>query len=136
MVASIGACLSPAYYLQAEEVSLYYLTGEVGVGQWYGEGAERLGYKGYIEAEQLIAAFQGLSPDGRTPLVQHHDKRQPAWDITFSAPKSVSVLWSVLDADGRHRIEGIVMRAAQRAIDYVDAEALFTRRGEGGLTVE
>lgn len=136
MVASMGACEDPEYYLQVDH-ALYYLTGE-GAGVWYGEGASLLGFTGHILADQWRAAFAGLSPDASTRLVQHGNgsKRQPAWDVTFSVPKSLSVLWSVLGAEDRHKLEYVVMQAAKRAVDYLNCKALYTRRGKGGETVE
>jgi len=137
MVASVSACTGPDYYFEIDH-ALYYLTGDVGVGVWHGEGAKFLGFTGAVFKEQLIAAFNGLGWDGYSRHVQlpKGRNRQPAWDITFSAPKSVSALWSVLGADDRHKIEKLVMQAAKRAIDYLDARALLTRRGKGGKTVE
>lgn len=137
MVASVSACTTPYYYLEIDH-ALYYLTGDTGAGIWHGEGAKLLGFTGPVFSEQLIAAFNGLGADCYTRHVQLPKGRnhQPAWDITLSAPKSVSVLWSVLGADDRHEIEELVMKAAKRAIDYLDAEALLTRRGKGGQSVE
>lgn len=137
MVASISACKDPAYYLEVDH-ALYYLTGDAGAGVWHGEGAKFLGFTGTVHGEQLIAAFNGLGSDGYTRHVQLPKGRnhQPAWDVTFSAPKSVSVLWSVLGADDRHKIESLVMQAAKRAVDYLDSKALLTRRGKGGERVE
>ena len=137
MVASISACKDPAYYLEVDH-ALYYLTGDAGAGVWHGEGAKFLGFTGTVYGEQLIAAFNGLGSDGYTRHVQLPKGRnhQPAWDVTFSAPKSVSVLWSVLGADDRRKIESLVMQAARRAVDYLDSKALLTRRGKGGERVE
>lgn len=113
MVASVSACSGPNYYLEIDH-ALYYLTGENAAGVWHGLGATFLGFKGPVFKEQLIAAFNGLGSDCYTRHVQLPKGRnhQPAWDITFSAPKSVSVLWSLLAADDRHKIETLVMQAA------------------------
>jgi conjugative relaxase-like TrwC/TraI family protein len=137
MVASVSACTGPDYYLETDQ-ALYYLTGDAGAGVWFGEGAAALGFRGSVFSEHLIAAFAGLGPDGVTRLIQLPKGRnhQPAWDITFSAPKSVSVLWSVLGPDDRHKIETLVMMAAKRAIRYLDDKALLSRRGKGGKSVE
>lgn len=139
MVASIHAVTSADYYLDEVDRSLYYVTDHA-AGVWHGEGATALGFHGQVIADELVAAFQGFAPDGSRSLVQQQEhvgkKRQPAWDMTFSAPKSVSVLWSQLDAHDRHRIEDLVMRAAKRALDYLDAECLVTRRGEKGELLE
>src|SRR6478735_1903250 len=75
----------------------YYLEGGEPPGWWQGRGAQLLGLEGQVDKEIFAALFSGL--DGRgTPLVQNAGSpdRQPGWDLTFSAPKSVSVLWSML----------------------------------------
>lgn len=137
MTASIRMSNDGAYYLAVDH-ALYYLTGELGVGVWHGAGASALGFRGPVLPEALLAAYEGYSADGLRQLVQVQQgkKRQAAWDITFSCPKCLSVLWSVLAPDDRHRIETIVMQAAQRAVDYLDQEALFTRRGKFGTRIE
>ena len=136
MVASIHAAPSAKYYLEGER-ALYYLTGEAGIGVWHGEAAEAFGFRGEVTAELLQLAFDGRASEGAS-LVQRQDgkTRQEAWDVTLSAPKSVSVLWSVLGSEDRHKIEQLVMKAAQWTFDYADENALFTRRGKGGKIVE
>ena len=92
MTASIRTSTAANYYLKVEH-SLYYLTGELGVGLWYGEGANSLGFQGPVQPEQLIHAYDGLSPDGTTQLVQRQEgkhQRKPAWDMTLSAGPSQS----------------------------------------------
>ena len=137
MVASISAFPDVEYYLRLEH-SLYHLKGLLGVGVWHGEGAHALGYRGMITPEQLRNAFAGLSPDGQTSLVQNQRGRcrQSAWDITFSAPKSVSVLWSMLNPTNRDKLERLLLRAVKRALDYLDSEALIARRGQQGNYIE
>lgn len=137
MTASIAACTSANYYVQAEQ-ALYYFDADGGGGVWHGAGAAAMGYYGPISPEELQNAFQGLSPDGRVSLVQVQpdQQRQPAWDMTFSAPKDVSTLWSVLAQDDRRRIEELVMKASIRAVDYLESEALLTRRGKRGWLIE
>lgn len=138
-LASISACASPEYY-QQDKHSLYYGKGELGFGQWYGEGAHLLGYRGDVYPEELVNAFAGRSPDGTQCLVQQQQwkerRRQPAWDFTMSVPKPVSVFWSAASVFTRDRIEQISMRAAQAGVAYLDAEAIFCRRGGQGKAVE
>ncbi len=57
----------------------------------------------------------------------------PGFDLTFSAPKSVSVLFGV----GDDRMRGAIQRAHDRAVadafGYVERHAAVTRRGAGGV---
>lgn len=137
MTATLDAVTKPEYYLRGDHL-LTYLAGSAKIGFWYGKGAEKLGYQGDLTAEQFCRAFAGLSPDGTRSLVQVQTgkTRQPAWDMTFSVPKGMSVLWSRLDAYHRQQLEDIVLRSVKRALDYLNAEALKTRRGHRGAFVE
>ncbi len=88
------------YYLSqvARGLDEYYTgRGEVG-GRWVGAAATGLGLDGATVApEDLRAVLAGLapgtgeSPNGGPPRAWKG--RVPGFDLTFSAPKSVSVLY-------------------------------------------
>ena len=125
-----------SYYLGLARED-YYLEGGEPQGIWFGEGAEKLGLLGEVESDQLYNLFDGLSPDGSRALVQlqKHDgkaEHRPGWDLTFSAPKSVSVLWSQLSDDNRQKIQRAHFEAVKSALDYLQDTAAKTRRGKGG----
>ena len=54
------------------------------------------------------------------------------FDLTFSAPKSVSVLFGVGDDEMRAAIQDAHDQAVREALGYVEREAGVTRRGAGG----
>ena len=71
----------------------YYTKGGEPLGEWYGEGAEQLGLNGKVKDIELRLALEGFSPTGEKLVQNAGDKdRQSGWDLTFSAPKSVSIL--------------------------------------------
>lgn len=115
----------------------YYLEGGEPPGQWWGKAAERLGLAGAVEGSELKALFRGFSPDGEK-LVQNagRENRQPGWDLTFSAPKSVSVLWAVADDAIRQTIREAHYEAVKYALSILENEHAFTRRGKGGSSRE
>lgn len=128
---------SENYYLHLARED-YYLEGGEPPGVWFGDGARALGIAGQtVESSQLRAMFAGFAPDDE-PLVQNAGKpnRQPGWDLTFSAPKSVSTLWSQADEVLRARIADAHWRAVQEALGYIQSEATWTRRGRGGESPE
>lgn len=116
----------------------YYLEGGEPPGSWYGKGAEALGLRGEVTRQELECLFEGYAPDGTRPLVQLQKGKlhQPGWDLTFSAPKSVSVLWSQGDFELRQAIQAAHFRACSLAMNYLQANAAFTRRGHGGAERE
>ncbi len=116
----------------------YYLKGGEPPGQWFGQGAERLGLAAQVSGQEFKQLLRGFSPDGTQPLIQGagSPKHQPGWDLTFSSPKSVSALWSQADQEARRAIQEAQSAAVREALDYLQDAASFTRRGRGGQTKE
>jgi len=56
-----------------------------------------------------------------------------AFDLTFSAPKSVSVLFAVAPAEVSSALVECHEEAVRGALSYLEDEALFVRRGKGGV---
>ncbi len=76
----------------------YYTRGGEPPGDWLGRGAASLGLSGTVDAAALRHVLHGFDGAGAAAGVQgagtdHH----AGWDLTFSAPKSVSVLWATTD---------------------------------------
>jgi hypothetical protein len=112
----------------------YYLEGGEPPGQWSGRGAEQLGLEGQLDQDQFRNVLSGKSPDGKNDLVQNAgaEDRQSGWDLTFSAPKSVSVAWPQSEGETRKQIQEAHREAVEKALQYLDENAGFTRRGKGG----
>jgi len=127
-----------SYYLALARED-YYLEGGEPKGYWIGQGARRLGYSGPVAKSALSNLFNGFSEDGRR-LVQNAGKttgqgaRKPGWDLTFSAPKSVSVFWSQASEADRQQIQQAHAAAVEKAIAYLEDTAAFSRTGKGGST--
>ena len=116
----------------------YYSRGGEPPGLWLGEGADRLGLSGKVHTEEFRNLFQGFSGDGLEPLVQGAGKgrHHPGWDATFSAPKSLSILWSQADPGLRAKIQQVHLGAVKDAIAYLEYAVAYTRRGKGGEITE
>ncbi len=121
------------YYLTLARED-YYLEGGEPPGIWTGRGAEDLGLSGTVEPEALHNLMRGISPDGQRPLIQNAGSKhhQPGWDCTFSAPKSCSTLWCTSDSTIRGHIQDAHHQAVLKAVQYLEDEVVFTRRGKGG----
>ncbi len=90
----------------------YYDQNRTVEGQWHGRGAELLGLKGEVTSEDFEAVRQGLDPRTGEFLRQRHSadriasdgaeqsKARSLYDMTFSAPKSVSVM-AIVGGDER-----------------------------------
>ena len=136
---SIGACSSGQgnYYINLAR-SDYYLSGGEPQGVWHGEGAARLGAVGPVTELHFRSLFAGYLYETAKALTQNAGDagRRPAWDLTFSAPKSVSVLWATLDEQSRDQIRQAHDAAVKKTLDYLERELLECRRGKDGTERE
>ena len=116
----------------------YYHAGMEPPGVWIGEGCKDFGLSGEVKKDEFIHLLDGFSPDGKEKLVQNAGKRnrQAGIDITFSAPKSVSVLWSQADEKTRAIIEACHERAVREALRYLEFVGGLSRVGKDGAELE
>ena len=128
---SLGKMRNPNYYLK---FTRYYLQGGEPPGKWVGKGAPRLGLVGAVRKRHFQNIFQGRSPTGDA-LVKNADseKRTAGIDLTFSAPKGVSVLWAIAPKSVRRTIQRCHNRAVRRALRFLESELLSLRRGKQGI---
>lgn len=109
----------------------YYLDHDA-AGQWIGSGCAALGLAGDVTREQLSAAFSGTDYRTGQRLTQGDpEKHRHGYDVTLSAPKSVSVAWGLGDERTRKIIEAAQARAVARTVTYIEAHAAYGRRGSG-----
>jgi conjugative relaxase-like TrwC/TraI family protein len=133
VVLSIGKVGSgkgdPSYYLDTVATGRedYYTgTGE-GPGRWAGRGAAARGLSGRVEDDDFLHV---LDPDGAAG-----NRSVLAYDLTFSAPKSVSVLYGVGDDKVSRAVRDAHDAAVLDALGYLEREACWTRRGRNGVRV-
>src|SRR4051812_34595291 len=74
----------------------YYLKGSDPDGVWVGSGCRALGVSGPVTATELRRVLEGRHPRTGEPL-GGRAVGVPGFDLTFSAPKSVSVLLGIGD---------------------------------------
>ena len=113
----------------------YYLHPDEPPGQWWGSGRSALGLDGEVTGEQLRELLDGRNPTTGAKLVRKFGaKSARGFDCTFSAPKSISVLWA-LTPDPWVRAE--VLAAHEAAVDaalgWFEAHGAVTRRGTDGV---
>ena len=129
---SIGAIASAAQGASYYEKDGYYAKDDPGhreASAWFGKGAESLGLSGPVDAETFQAILEGKVPDGSGTELGKRGRdgeitHRPGRDLTFSAPKSVSIA-ALVGGDGR--IVGAHDRAVQAALAWVEKNAVQTR---------
>ncbi len=124
------------YYLEAvgQGVEDYYAGAGEAPGSWAGNAAGELELSGQIEGELLHRALSGQHPRTGDPLAKPPGGgvRVPGFDLTFSAPKSVSLLFGLGDAGLSHELRDAHEAAVGAALDYMERQAAVARRGHGG----
>jgi conjugative relaxase-like TrwC/TraI family protein len=85
-----------------------------------------------VRADEFIELASGYSPLGEVQNAGTH-KHRAGWDLTFSAPKSVSVLWGTAAQSNRLKLEQAHDRAVESAFRFMEQHAAFTRRGSGSV---
>jgi conjugative relaxase-like TrwC/TraI family protein len=105
-------------------------TGRSGRAQWCGRAAAGLGLVGALDPEGFRAVLDGRHPASDRRL--RSDRAVVgAYDLTFSAPKSVSVLFGLGGADQAHQVLAAHHDAVNGALTYMEAHGLSARRGSG-----
>ena len=132
MVVSIGAVAAPSQGAAYYERDGYYAKDDPAhreVSAWAGKGAEDLGLRGPVDPDLFKAVLEGEVPDGsgrrlgrrrKDGVLQH----RPGRDLTFSAPKSVSLAALV---GGDARVVEAHDRAVERTLAWVEGNVAETR---------
>ena len=134
----IGSSTQEVSYYSGLGKEDYYLAGSEPPGTWWGTGASSLGLVGKVDSAPFRRILRGYSKDASTALVQNagDKKRRAAFDLTFSAPKSVSALWSQVGFKKRKLIEAACTKALYKTLDEFQSLCGVTRRGKQGISVE
>lgn len=82
--------------ISAARASHYYtveLPGQSRVdSDWVGNGATETGLSGEVEKEDFVSIINGRTPSGEPLYAKEQPKRVAGYDVTISAPKSVSIV--------------------------------------------
>ncbi len=130
MVASVSALSSAGQAASYYEADDYYAEGGMAPSEWFGEAAEKLGLSGEVDREKFAELLEGriagqhlgTTRDGK---IEH----RPGWDITLSAPKSVSIMAEVAGDKRLIRVHGAAVKVA---LAHVEKHMAATRIRQGG----
>jgi len=132
-ISKFSAAPDPAaYYLEviANERDDYYLGSGEAPGRWSGGGAQALGLQGEVDADGLRSVIEGIDPVSGERLVRW--RKIKGFDLTLSAPKSVSLLWGLGTKETAADVVAAHDAAVAAAVRYLEDEACVVRRGKGG----
>lgn len=140
------------YWIQAvaEGGDDYYSKPGEAPGKWKGDLAAQLGLEGEVDSDAYAAVLAGKNPVTGEVLLNRPEPRvfvdasgrtrrkEPilGYDIRFSAPKSISVLWGVGSPELQKAIERSFDQAVDAGISYLETHACYVQRGKGGVEIE
>ncbi len=117
---SSSALAARNYFDQSLRMGDYYREGEQVLGRWHGIAAARLGLVGEVTRKSFCALIDNRHPTtGEQLTPRMKSDRVPGFDFTFTAPKSVSVLYAMT---GDERITDALRQAVTDAMAEVERE--------------
>jgi conjugative relaxase-like TrwC/TraI family protein len=128
----------------------YYTKPGEAPGEWVGDLADELGLSGQVDPDGYGAILEGRDPGSGTQLVKRPETRfrkrpdgsekrvEPVlgYDVRFSAPKSVSLLYALGSEETKDRIVAVMNDAVRQGIAHLEREACMVQRGKGGAHLE
>jgi len=134
---SISPAKSPTEAKDYYERDNYYIKADAGDIQsaWFGEGTKHLGLTGEVNGETFVALLEGKLPNGQQLGISKRGEYQhrPGYDLTFSAPKSVSILAEI---GGDKRLIEAHDQAVTLALAEIEQLASARRSVSGTMTYE
>jgi len=120
------------YY--TDRLPSYYSVGEEPPGRWWGRAADRLSLHGQVDPEAFLAVIAGQDPATGSDLGRRYGEGSVrGYDATFSAPKSVSVLFAVDDEETRRQVIESHERAVEAVLGWVEEHAHTRLRRHGHI---
>ncbi len=114
----------------------YYIGNGEGKSIWWGKGAESLGLSGTVEKDVFENLLKGNLPDGQVlgKVVDGKVEHRPGFDLTFSIPKSASIV--ALRTDDKAVYDTIIQstfKAVEKTLGLIEhscAQARVTKEGD------
>lgn len=128
--ASLAGGGDPASYYAADN---YYTGQQEGPSSWGGAGASALGLSGHVDAGVFTAVLDGKLPGGVTIAAGGDGTRNKGFDLTFNAPKSVSLVALI---GGDARVVEAHARSVSATMSWAEERFGIARAGKAGAVTE
>ena len=126
MAAIGGAGAAASYYAKDN----YYTDREASeASAWAGQGAEAAGLSDEVDADVFKAVLEGRMPDGSVIPPGRNGVHTAGMDMTFSAPKSVSLLAYI---GGDQRLLAANLAAVKETLAWAEKNLAETRISKDG----
>jgi conjugative relaxase-like TrwC/TraI family protein len=127
-VAAVRSASGAANYFAKDDY--YTVEGSSEATAWAGEGAKAIGLAGEVSKDAFEGVLNGVLPSGEA--VAQVENRRAGVDLTFSMPKSASVMAYVA---GDKRVLGANMAAVKATMAWVEKNLAEGRRDVEGRKV-
>ena len=118
----------------AQGLDEYYFGAGEAPGVWHGRWADELGLEGMVDHDDLRALLDARHPDtGLDLVVGQRERTVKAFDATFSAPKSASLLWTFGTAEVAATVAIAHVESVSAALDVLEAKAAVARQQCDGI---
>lgn len=128
----------------------YYNKPGEAPGEWIGSLAAELGLSGEVDAAGYSAILEAVDPTSGHRLLRRPETRYRArpdgtekrvepvlgYDVRFSCPKSVSLVYALGGEETRARVLAIVNDAVRQGLAHLEREACVVQREKGGTRIE
>ncbi len=133
------------YFREHLCVGDYYSQGQQVRGEWFGQGAEKLGLKGAVTEQEFLRLCEGLHPQTGERLTLRRNtvrrengqtvaNRRVFYDFTISPPKGVSVV-GLLQDDRISALHDRAVRSAMAELEtFAEARVRQGRKSESRVT--
>ncbi|MDK8188319.1 MULTISPECIES: MobF family relaxase [Sphingomonas] len=111
----------------------YYTGEQAGPSEWGGGGAEELGLSGTVDAGTFSEVLDGKLPNGAVIARGGNGERAPGFELTFSAPKSVSLV-ALIGRD--ERVMPAFAEAIRSTMAWAEERFGEVRSGKAGAVIE
>lgn len=126
-MAGIGGAGAAASYYTKDN---YYTDRDASeASAWAGAGAERAGLSGEVGVDAFKAILEGTMPDGTVIPTGRNGTHAPGMDLTFSAPKSLSLLAYI---GGDERLLAANLAAVKETMAWAEKNLAETRISKDG----
>ena len=129
-LAKVTSSEAAANYYEASDD--YYGEGGRAPSAWFGQGATALGLTGPVDTDDFKSLLEGILPDGQRLHRGGEGERTAGLDLTFSAPKSVSMQALVA---GDQRLLDAHERAVDNTLNYIERAVAAYRNTVAGETL-
>ncbi|AIT82527.1 MobF family relaxase [Novosphingobium lubricantis] len=127
-VAGVRSASGAANYFAKDDY--YTVEGSSEISAWGGEGAEAIGLAGEVSKDAFEGVLNGILPSGEA--VAQVENRRAGYDLTFSMPKSASIMAYVA---GDKRVLEANMAAVKQTMAWLEKNLAEGRRDIEGRKV-